>query len=872
MANVDFTNPLAGMLTQPATPARIIGIQDGNITYRVEVDINLNEAFARQVMSLALNLYTAIPDREQFVEEKLAELAAQGSSALQSSGQVFSIAPPPPPSSLDLSIIRMQYNQLLQNFKIGEETIHLLGAYASNAINPGSAKLEFRGLEVNIDERSPFQRAVNVVEPQSTYSIAPHLPAVSSEGVEARRPSFENSILPSDDSVTSEREVSYEAITRLGLDPAKINSTEKVVNFIGVGDPLLSSVSSMTYTAPARALPLRSYRYVARNNRVGVDFEIPLSQLNTVDMFFATIKILTAQGTAASTQDMVIPIRHADLKRKFLIPDLPPVLTCYRKDNGDITIEVSQSDKLKGKEISVFRRTIPSSTSVGHDGTGWVQIYRSKIDGFGEARFTDRVAQSDFIMYRALSYSDAGDPCDDFSYRILRPPATANTEGENFSASADFRDPTESPDVVVTVFNVPDGTNIVRVRRYDNTYQSYSDYLAGESAGYDYVNDSRGQANSSHNAVTPGVHPYAFLDTSAQPGRNYTYVPVALKGTTAMVGHAAKIHVPYQVSPAPVTITMTDPVVPDVAGRRTTVEMTVEANFTDFGFNQIKRALSSVGQSELFDEQFRKNRAQFGSAISFLMERENTKTGLTESFGIIEKGTFEDSPETRAQSGVSEPTVGTAYRYRVKAVIASPMSMFPQISQRVKDPTTLAIFEKKISNFSSSILKATGCLPSVTRATDFTKVDRVYQNNDPRLEGMTTVEQVRDFMYAPEPVELVWKGYEEDDDLLVLHWETIGDSREIDHFKISVVTDGGSIVLDRVHCDPNTDRYTYRHFSHTSGCRYSYTITMVDIGYREIAEVRTTTVKPKVMTPSGLIEKNSNDVYLVPPNVRLIRV
>ena len=164
----------------------------------------------------------------------------------------------------------------------------------------------------------------------------------------------------------------------------------------------------------------------------------------------------------------------------------------------------------------------------------------------------------------------------------------------------------------------------------------------------------------------------------------YRYVPIAItKAGKEVIGTDALIDiVDSQTEEAKVELAVSSPVYASSNGVAS-VTFNLNATFTDFGFEEVRRSLNVAGQGTLFNDDVFQERDKFAQLINFLVERENYRTGIVESFGVYEVGEFTDNSDIRAEKNVSDLRMGDKYSYKITALVRSADSILPNAA-RVK--------------------------------------------------------------------------------------------------------------------------------------------------------------------------------------------
>jgi len=563
-------------------------------------------------------------------------------------------------------------------------------------------------------------------------------------------------------------------------------------------------------------------------------------KLGSLSTYYLRVVLRNDKGVKLSTVGTII--QHAKIVNDFLTPIKEPQLEASFIKAGHISVGVKQIDK-KAKHIRVFRRTGPAQTGGSDGGSPWTEILDVPlIADDDEVRFKDVVASPRPLMYRALCYGENMRPAEDFSSSILLPlPEVKLPQTTALSAVGSIIK--NGSVVAITVSDFPDDAVSVMVRRYDLTTASTSAKKAGTGSGFAYVGKTP-EAKTQF-VVGDEDNSVVFVDQSHKVGHDYRYVPIAttIHGKE-IIGTDALIEIPASAGDdAKVDMSTPTPIV-TVKDLTAAVTLELSAEFTDFGFGEIKASLQSGDQSSLFSEDLEDERSKFADLINFLVERENFISGEVESFGVNEIGTFEDNATTQETNNVKPLELGIRYGYKVTALVRSAESMFPKLSSSEENSATLAKFQRSVAKFRNPLALRKATLQSTARQADVTAPSRV-EPVDPFLAGRTTV-QIRVEVAIPVPQQ---KGHQVriDDrgtNILIL-WSYFGLISKIDHFQVFICWNGGKQMLGTVHADSATSNFSFRHFTKGFAVTYFYEIHAIKLDYKLRSKIRSANIIPK---------------------------
>ena len=555
--------------------------------------------------------------------------------------------------------------------------------------------------------------------------------------------------------------------------------------------------------------------------------------------FYLNVRLLSDKGVLLAENGQ--SVQHSKQVNDFVTPSIPPIIEVATLKAGVNSIGVKQKDP-HATRMKVFRRVAPVYTGGANTGTPWVEILdttTTKSDD--EIRFKDAVGSSSTILYRAISLGINSRPTDIFSSAVARPPKELK-QVNTAALSAIAKYSLSENIVVIAVSDIPIDSVCVAVRRYNTTNYSLAEKAAGTGRGFEYVGAQvRDQVvyvpGSGNKSVT-------FRDTSIKSGTRYRYVPVATtKAGKEVIGTEALIDiVDAQTEDAKVALSVSSPVYASSNGIAS-VTFNLDAKFTDFGFDEVRRSLNVAGQGTLFNEDVFQERDKFAQLINFLVERENYRTGIVESFGVYETGEFTDNSDTRAEKNISPLRMGDKYSYKITALVRSAETLLQTLLESTIDITTLMKFSSDISKFRNP-MALKGTLQSTARQSDFSKPSGL-EPTDPFLAGRTSVEVSYDVTIPVEPGRTNVVTADPRRDNVLVKWSYNGPTSALDHFQVFVCANGGRQMIGTVHPDGDAAEYSFRHFTKGFAIPYFYEIHFIRLDYKPIGRIRSKTLRPK---------------------------
>ena len=644
-----------------------------------------------------------------------------------------------------------------------------------------------------------------------------------------------SSISPQGKSSYSMRALAPEMIQRSNTDPGQIFRYP-----LNRFSPIIAAqAQSILFTPEVKETQPRVYRVKSSTRKVRFWIWVLERDLGGKSAFYLNVRLLSDKGVLLAENGQ--SVQHSKQVNDFVTPSIPPIIEVAPIKAGVNSVGVKQKDS-NATRIKVFRRVAPVYSGGSNTGTPWVEILdtdTTKSDD--EIRFKDAVGSSNTILYRAISLGINSRPTDIFSSAIARPPKELK-QLSTAALSAIAKYSLSENIVMIAVSDIPIDAVSVSVRRYNTTNYSLAKKAAGTGRGFEYVGAQPGDQV----VYVPGSgnKSVIFRDTSAKAGIRYRYVPTAITKTgKEVIGTEALINiVDAQTEEAKVALSISSPVYASSNGIAS-VTFNLGAAFTDFGFEEVRRSLNVAGQGTLFNEDVFQERNKFAQLINFLVERENYRTGIVESFGIYEMGEFSDNSDIRSEKNISALRMGDKYSYKITALIRSADTILQTLLESSVDVTTLMKFSSDISKFRNP-LALKGTLQSTARQSDFSKPSGLEPTN-PFLAGRTSVEVSYDVAIPVEPGRTNVVTADVRRNNVLIKWSYNGPASVLDHFQVFVCANGGRQMIGTVHPDGDSVEYSFRHFTKGFAIAYFYEIHFIRLDYKPIGRIRSKTLQPK---------------------------
>jgi hypothetical protein len=618
-------------------------------------------------------------------------------------------------------------------------------------------------------------------------------------------------------------------------DPGQISKIPVMSLPIAIGQ----KVQSFRFTPPLKTTASPMYRVTTRKKTIKFRFVILEKRLKSFTTYYIQARL--KNGKKVKLEEVGTIVQHSKLLNDYLTPVKEPILEASIISAGMISVGIKQVDD-KAKSIRVFRRTAPAETGGSDAGSSWEEIIEAPLlSTDDELRFKDEFATSRTVIYRAIAIGENMRSTEDFGSAILLPIKKLKLD-QTSALSAVGVIAENGRTVKITVSDIPIDAICIMVRRYDKTTSSYSGFQSGKNSGFVYVGTT--PSEKSQYIVEDADASINFIDKTPKLGKQYRYVPVAImKRGKEVIGTDALIEIPNSLDDdEKVEMSIPTPVV-IVKNRVPSVSFNLEAVFTDFGFDEVRAALTAGRQDTLFDKDLFGERSNFSELINFLVERENFVTGEVESFGVIEAGGFEDNLDTQNEKNVSGLQTGVRYGYKITALLRSPESLFPKLASSQQDPTTLLTYQRAVGKFRNPLSLRNATLQSTARQFDIYAPSGL-EPVDPFLAGRTNV-QKRIEVNIPVPTRPGFAVTSENrGDNRLVRWTYHGMLHEIDHFQIFVCRDGGRQLLGVVHADSSSSNFMFRHFTKGHSVSYFYEVHAIQLNYKTKEKYKSAIIKP----------------------------
>lgn len=432
--------------------------------------------------------------------------------------------------------------------------------------------------------------------------------------------------------------------------------------------------------------------------------EIPKANIAS-ERLYVKLSAVVYEGSSTNIPTTTIIVNHERKLQEILTPIFAPRITVAASRPGSVVLNVATVD--------------PVATSV--------TVQKTVVDILG------RVILDEQIDSVALSYEERTKTVLDLNAENILPNSveytvtTVSPSGEDgvFSSTSvsSFSLPGQrshnagstalaiiakntSEGISIDVERIPERITTVRVLREDMS--KVGDFASRVSV---VPNDD---GETLHTVF--GRSSISLLDKTAAIKRPYRYF-CALSERLGSEKFSAEDEVIIRRTPQkplPVEVLLENIVVGKDENGRNTVSIDALSLPIAQSMDLLFDLMRSSGLSEVFIEEFNKQKTEFAQLAAFIVERVNRETGRRVSFGLSPTGTFVDNAESRAKINAPDLDSSNRYTYYFKLCLQSPQTFMNNVVVAYSNKVNPGVFEKAqlSSKFMSSFTAAFGAMPS----------------------------------------------------------------------------------------------------------------------------------------------------------------
>jgi len=516
---------------------------------------------------------------------------------------------------------------------------------------------------------------------------------------------------------------------------------------------------------------------------VPLEIEIPDGSVRSYSVSVKALK------NKVSVQRLDQVIDFSSSLKDAIVPSVAPKISIT--DNGiKRKISVEQIDP-RASNLRIYRKILNKDSAVDDS----YELIASLDAGSGDAfNILDTNSSLQQGIYRAISYDSTGRTIGEFS--------SASIGKSRISKQRRVEDPVTifayeiSNGIQISAYNIPYGVVAIRILRKNLTIRE-KEFSTPDSI--------REEKQKKIDNETTSV---SFVDLPLRPDSTFEYKVslIDLRGNVYDSQRSSIVHYvgSKNIEESKSLIGQDYRIASD--GNEKIVSFQIDVSSSKTTLDQVYEILSSTGLDAQYLDEIKSNRELLNKITALEIVRFDCSTGLTENFGVIKPGVFEDSPRTREVYKASSIIPGRKYVYFARLLVRSPSTIFNQTSVNRNDVETGKSFVTNLKKYNSPKTLRKGVLSSNVvqkRAVSITGLasDPSSSTTDEMIAGMTSTTisinvdvPAKDAEINNILVRKTQRGNE-------ISWNIFSNDRKIDHVIVHADYNGRLAPLRAVHFD-----------------------------------------------------------------------
>ena len=534
------------------------------------------------------------------------------------------------------------------------------------------------------------------------------------------------------------------------------------------------------------------------------EIRIPAESIKGLQDIHFLVELFNSDGDILDVKHRIV--NHDAEVDEFLTPDYAPKIKARASGVGKNVIWFKQVDRV-GTEVHIYRKVVhPNASNIS---SGYQLIRKVKASRKDRTRrIVDWVNNSSTCVYRAIAVGPRGRVSRKFRNSVCKPyrhPSLNRKTVEELTHVSIFAQ-TIGDTVQLRVTNIPEGPAAIYITADDLTRKptlrtkNDSTYIVGS------------EPQEQTQVINEDTTDVIFVDKNVQHGHIYEYRCVMIYPTgTEVQSKITEVHEFFKevVEEEKIVVDLANLAIEADDTGNASITFNIEPSFTDTGMETIISSLRSAGAESNFISEVQADREKLNNLLAFLVQRQDSISGETETFGVTSAGEFSDDPTTRKYTGVSSVKAGRNYKYIVRVLLRSAESIFDTALSEEIDIETAKKFKRKISKFMNPYTLKNGTLPSVGQALGKNQKSRLKPENK-FIQGRTGIEVAIDAeipSFDPEIESLTAQRVGTSKALL--YWTITGDEEDLDHFIIMAELQGIKSTVGTCHNKSIKGRYYY---------------------------------------------------------------
>ena len=534
------------------------------------------------------------------------------------------------------------------------------------------------------------------------------------------------------------------------------------------------------------------------------EIRLPSKSIKGLKNLHFLIELYNSEGDVLDVKHRIV--NHDAEIEEFLTPDYAPRMIARSSSVGKNVVYLRQVDRV-ATEVWLYRKYLnPDSPNYARKYELIRKIRLTKKDR--SKRVVDWINNSSPCIYRAIPVGPRKRVSSAFRNAVAKPRrhrSLGKKSVEELTHVSIFAQ-TQGDKVIVRVSNIPEGPIALYIR---------ADDLSSKPTTRRFDDSSRvvgSEPEDQTQVINSDTVDLEFEDTSVRHGHIYEYrcVMVYPNGNEVQ-SKITEIHEFYkEVSEEErIVVNLTGLTIQADDTGNASVSFNIEPSFTDTGMETIIGALESAGAEKSFISEVQSDREKLNNLVAFLVQRQDSVSGETETFGVLSTGEFADDVTSRRYTGVSSLQAGRTYRYIVRVLMRSAETLFDTALSDDIDATTAKRYQKKISKFMNPSTLRNGTLPSTGQSFGVNPRSRM-KSQDKFIEGRTGIESAIDASipdFKPEIDKVNARRLGTNKTLLM--WSITGDQDDIDHFIVMARFQGVKSTVGTTHNLSYSGRYYF---------------------------------------------------------------
>lgn len=587
----------------------------------------------------------------------------------------------------------------------------------------------------------------------------------------------------------------------------RLNVTQqKLQNSIVVNNQTLQQKSNSNEGTSVSKVPVSVSEFDDRINvKSYVTFKKPKTSNSVLqastnnDEVVVKFELKNSYGEIVQTIEKSLNIsKHVNA---FSVPTKPPVVKLVKSDIGKkVNIEIKQVDE-KADSVKLYRKNVYASVN---DVDSYTYVTTYSLSSKQKSLIVPvEVPMNSCYIYRVIACNSSY-TSGEFTNVIVRPSKYTPKKATSITAK------NESNGIKIEITKFP--ANVVSIQLYKRNLSIKES--AWSVVGTPLTTQRRDDNN--HYSIRIPYVSYVDIDVIDNDVYEYTaklYVP---EGT--IDSDCSEVIEKLPIATNKAEIKVANLLVDDSSTLDVTfdVDVSILATNTDI----VKQLLEQSGNKQYYDDDIKVQRERLTKPLAYSIERVDMLTGDREDFGIINDKKFSDA-SNRKLNAVSPLKRGRTYRYVINAHVRSAETMFDDLTVKKVDFVTKKNYNVLPSKSLNPITMKTGTVTTVAGLKTL-HAKNVFKHGFLGVENYIEATISDEF---PSIASVTVKKF--DSNNVVVEWQVKGNTKLIDHFIITSVTNSVTKIIGKSHSESSDGNFRY--IASTKGMfgQYTFGVRMI---------------------------------------------